>query len=143
MKKHIALLLLILVTATSVFAQKTGPYKITGIRIMPFDEVEGKFRDTLAPDDIGGWGNDLSMSILAVIELTGAAGSYGDKRTVSIRVMEGRKLKVSKIGYPGVFSDSGHYYVPVWINGSVCDNLTITATMLGQTTKSSMTRKLS
>lgn len=143
MKRSIALTLLILVTVTATFAQKVAPYKITAIRIMPFDEVTGQFRDTLAPDDTGGWGNDLSMSILAVIELAGTPGSFADKRTVSVRVMEGRKLKVAKTGYPGVFSESGRYYVPVWINGSVCDNVTITATMLGQTTKSSMTRKLS
>ena len=135
--------MLVFVATTGTFAQKVAPYKITGIRVMPFDEITGKFRDTLAPDDIGGWGNDLSMSILAVVELSGASGSYADKRTVSIRVLEGNKLKTSKVGYPGVFSDAGTYYIPVWINGSVCDNLTITATILGQTTRSSMTRKLS
>ena len=142
MKKHIALIVFVLVVTTSTFAQKVAPYKITAIRILPFNEISGKFEDELAPDSGGGYFNDLSKSILALIEITGPKGEYADKRNVSIRVTEGRKLKLAKIAYPGVLSDTGKYYVPVWLYGSMCSKLTITATMTGQTTRSSMKRSL-
>jgi len=142
MKKHIALFILILLAATSAFAQKVAPYKITAIRILPFDEISGKFEDELASDGNGGYFNDLSKSVLALIEITGPKGEYAAKRNVSIRVTEGRKLKLSKIGYPGVLNDTGKYYVPVWLYGSMCSKVTITATMTGQTTRSSMKRSL-
>jgi hypothetical protein len=142
MKKSIALLLLVLVVTTSTLAQKVAPYKITAIRILPFNEISGKFEDELAKDSNGGYFNDLSKSILALIEITGPAGGYADRRNVSIRVTEGKKLKLSKIGYPGVLSETGHFYVPVWLYGSMCDHVTITATITGQTTRSSMKRGL-
>ena len=100
------------------------------------------FRSELAPDANGGYFNDLDKSILALIEVTGPAGEYADKRGVSIRVTEGKKVKLTKIGYPGVLSSEGKYWVPVWLNGAMCDRVTITATMTGQTTRSSMKRSL-
>jgi hypothetical protein len=142
MKKHIALLLLVLVTATGTFAQKVGPYKITGIRIMPFDGNTGKFEDELAVDGRGGYFNDLDKAILAIIEITGPAGQYADKRGVSIRVTEGKKVKLSKIDYPGVMNENGKFYLPVFLYSAMCDQVTITATMTGQTQKSSMKRQL-
>ena len=142
MKRSITLTLLVLITVTATFAQKVAPYKITGIRIMPFDEVTGKFEDELAPDGRGGYFNDLSKSILALVEITGPAGEFVARRNVSIRVTEGRKLKLSRLGAPGVLGENGKYYVPVWLYGSMCDRVTITATVTGQTTPSSMKRTL-
>ena len=142
MKKYIALLILVLVVTTSTFAQKVAPYKITAVRILPFNEISGKFEDELAPDGNGGYFNDLSKSILALVEISGPAGEYVDRRRVSIHVTEGRKLKLAKIGYPGVLSETGKYYVPVWLYGSMCDKVTITATLTGQTKPSSMKRSL-
>jgi len=142
MKKHIAMLMLLLVIALPVFPQKVAPYRITAIRIMPFDEVTGKSEDELAPDARGGYFNDLSKSVLALIEVTGPAGEFASRRNVSIRVTEGRKLKLSRLGVPGVLSDTGKYYVPVWLYGSMCDRVTIAATVTGQTKPSSMKRTL-
>jgi hypothetical protein len=90
MKKIIALLILTLVVVSGTFAQKVGPYKITGIRIMPFDGNTGKFEEELAADSRGGYFNDLDKAILAIIEITGPAGEFADKRGVSIRVTEGQ-----------------------------------------------------
>ena len=142
MKRAITLTLLVLVTFTGTYAQKVAPYKITRIRIMPFDEVTGKFETELAPDSRGGYWNDLSKSVLALVEITGPAGEFVDKRRVSIRMTEGRKLKLSKIAYPGVLGSDGKYYVPVWLYGSMCDTITITATIVGQTKVSTLKRGL-
>ncbi|HEY2847526.1 MAG TPA: hypothetical protein VGI80_06890, partial [Pyrinomonadaceae bacterium] len=128
--------------AVGAFSQKVAPYKITGIKIRPFDEVTGKFEDELAPDSNGGYWNDLSKSVLALVEITGPKGEYVDKRRVSIRVTEGRKLKLTHVGYPGVLGDDGKYYVPVWLYGSMCDTITITATITGQTKPSTMKRNI-
>jgi hypothetical protein len=142
MKRSMALALLVLVVVGAAFPQKIAPYKITAIRIMPFDEVTGKFENELAPDERGGYFNDLSRSILALIEVTGPAGEFASRRNVSIRVTEGRKLKLSRMGAPGVLGENGKYYVPVWLYGSMCDRVTITARVTGQTTPSSMKRTL-
>ncbi len=119
-------------------AKPVAPYLITDIKVVPFDEITGKFRD---PVDAEQWfGNDLSMSLLATIELTGTPGEFAAKRTVSIRVTEGKKVKLTRVAYPGVFSETGKYYIPVWLYGSMCDPVKITATMVGQTKKSTKTR---
>jgi hypothetical protein len=142
MKKHITLLVLVIVTATTAFPQKVGPYKITAIHVTPFNEVTGRFDAEMAKDDTGGFWNDLSKSVLAVIEITGPPEEYATKRNVSIRVTEGRKLKLARIAYPGVLGTDGKYYVPVWLYGSMCSPVTISATITGQPTASSMKRIL-
>lgn len=145
MKKNFSFVFLttLLLTFASVgFAQKkpVAPYTISAIKVVPFDEITGQFREPVTPDQ---WfGNDLSMSLLATIELSGPAGEFVANRKVSIKVTEGKKVLINRIGYPGVFSESGKYYVPVWIYGSLCDIVKISATMTGQTKKSSMTRKV-
>jgi hypothetical protein len=132
--------LLLAMGATTSFSQKTkvAPYKITAINVVPFDEITGKFREPVEPDQ---WfGNDLSMSLFVTIELTGPPGEFVAERKVSIRAVEGKKVKLSRLGWPGVFSETGKYYVPVWLYGSMCDPVKITATMTGQTKKSTMSR---
>lgn len=145
MKKNLqsftlAILAICLFTSVSLAqkAKAVAPYLITNISVTPFDEITGNFREPVTPDQ---WfGNDLSMSLLAKIELTGPAGEFVANRKVAIKVTEGKKVIVSRIGYPGVFSESGKYYVPVWIYGSLCDIVKISASMTGQTKKSSMSR---
>lgn len=119
-------------------AKKVPDYKIAAIKVVPFDEITGAFRDPVDPEQ---WfGNDLSMSLFVTIELNGPAGEYVTNRNVSIRVTEGKKVKLSKIGYPGVFSETGKYFIPVWLYGSMCDIVKITASMTGQKSRSTMTR---
>lgn len=115
-----------------------APYKITAIKVVPFDEILGQFREPVDPEQ---WfGNDLSMSLFVTIELTGDAGGYVPKRNVQITVREGKKVKLSRIAYPGVFSEQGKYYVPVWLYGSMCDIVKITASVTGQKPRSSLSR---
>lgn len=135
-----------LIFTASASAQKSAsvaPYKITAIRVMPFEASQGKFLDELRSDEMGGYFNDLDKSLLVLIEITGPAGEYVDKLRVSIRVTEGKKVKLSKIGYPGVLNENGKFYVPVWLEAAMCDEVKITANMLGQTQKSTMKRSLS
>jgi hypothetical protein len=115
-----------------------GLYTISAIKIVPFDEILGEFREPVDPEQ---WfGNDLSMSLFVTIELSGDPGGYVPKRNVQITVTEGKKIKLSRIAYPGVFSEQGKYYVPVWLYGSMCDPVKITASVTGQKTRSSLSR---
>jgi hypothetical protein len=80
------------------------------------------------------------MSLLATIELTGPAEEFAPNRKVQIRVTEGKKVILTRLALPGVMSETGKYYVPVWIYGALCDIVKITASVTGQTKKSSRTR---
>ena len=82
MKKLIVIALVVLFGSAAAAAQKTlPPYKITDIKVVPFDEITGKFREPVDPEQ---WfGNDLSMSLFVTIELSGEAGGYAPKRNVS------------------------------------------------------------
>ena len=134
-----------LVFATTALAQKAkplAPYKITAIRILPFNGISGKFDDELKPDETGGYFNDLDKSILVMIEVSGPAGEFSPTRRVAIRVTEGKRVKLVKTGYPGVLNEDGKFYIPVWLDAAMCDQVYITATMTGQTVKSSMKRSL-
>jgi hypothetical protein len=128
---------------TAIFAQKAkplAPYTITDIKVVPFDEVLGQWREPVTPDQ---WfGNDLSVSLLATIELKGPAGEFAENRRVQINVTEGKKVKLTRLAYPGVMSETGKFYVPVFIYGPLCDIVKITATVTGQTKKSSRSRNV-
>ena len=141
MKRLIVVVFVVLFGFLAAFAQRTPPpYKITDIKVVPYDEITGKFRDPVDPEQ---WfGNDLSLSLFVTIELSGEAGGYAPKRNVQITVTEGKKVKLNKVSYPGVFSEQGKYYVPVWLYGSMCDVVKIRATITGQNTASTRTRNV-
>ena len=84
-KTLIAVACFVLLANFAGFAQKVKPvppYKITDIKAVPFDEITGKFRDPVDPEQ---WfGNDLSMSLFVTIELTGPAGEFVPNRKVQI-----------------------------------------------------------
>ncbi|HMT07363.1 MAG TPA: hypothetical protein PKA82_05110 [Pyrinomonadaceae bacterium] len=147
MKRNILLLFAVvyLVIGTidaSAQTKTVAPYSITAIRVMPYEASQGKFLDELKPDEFGGYFNDLDKSLLVLVEVTGPAGEYVTARRVSVRVTEGKKVKLTKVGYPGVLNENGKYWVPIWLEAAMCDEVTITASMTGQTKKSSMKRTL-
>lgn len=135
-------LAVMLAAVDSISAQQkpVGPYEITKIHVIPFEESTGEFAQPMADDDLGGFFNDLSTSLLVKIEITGPAGEFDPKRLVAINVTEGRKVKLAKTAYPGVLNENGKFFVPVWLYGSMCDKVTIKASITGQTKKSSKTR---
>lgn len=117
-----------------------GPYSIAKIHVIPFEESTGEFAAPMADDDLGGFFNDLSTSLLVKIELNGPAGEFAPNRKVAITVTEGKKVMLTKTAYPGIMNENGKFFVPVWLYGSMCDKITIKATVTGQTKKAAMTR---
>lgn len=141
----VVILLAVLAFATVEAAAQTkpvAPYSITAIRVMPYEASQGKFLEELKPDEFGGYFNDLDKSLLVLVEVTGPAGEYVTGRRVSVRVTEGKKVKLNKVGYPGVLNENGKYWIPIWLESAMCDEVVITASMVGQTKKSSMKRSL-
>lgn len=118
------------------------PYKLSAINITPFDEASGKFQEVLSPDGGRSFFNDLSISLFVTVEISGEAGSFETGRKVAITVTEGKKPKFSKTEQVGLIGDGGKYYIPVWLYSSMCDEVTITAKLIGQKKISSITRKV-
>jgi hypothetical protein len=123
----------------TAFAQKpkaAPPYTISNINIVPFEEQTGKFGSPYEaqPSEML---NALSTSLFVTIEISGQEGSFQAGRKVQITVTEGKRIKYAKTEQVGLIGD-GKYFVPVWLYSPMCDKVTITARLLGQTTASSM-----
>ena len=141
MQKLLTVSCVFLLTATAVFAQKSKPskpYSISSIKIVEFDESEGKFGEEVTKDTF--FGNDFSTSLLVTIELSGEPGSIVTRRNVRVTVTEGRKVTFTRLAIPGILNQAGKYYIPLWVYGPICDNLKIRAAVTGQTTISTLSR---
>src|SRR5690242_8932417 len=119
MKKSLKLaavyMILLIATAFSVRAQKVPAYKISRIRIIPFEQSTGKFEDELGPKEDPGYLNALSKSLFVSVEVSGKPGTYPGNRKVAIAVTEGGKAKANRTESLGVISDDGKFYIPVFL----------------------------
>lgn len=131
------------VTAAAQNPPKKAPaYKITNIKMVPFNEASGKFEDEISDADPRAFFNDLSISLFVTFEISGEAGSFEDGRKIFISVTEGKKSKYTKTEQIGLIGSEGRYYVPAFLYGSMCDTIKITAKITGQKTASSMSRRV-
>lgn len=129
----------------AVYAQKPKPapdYKLTSIKIVPFDEATGKFEEEIVKGQERSFFNALSTSLFVTIEISGQAGSYETGRKIAISVTEGKRSKFAKTEQVGLIGSDGKYFVPVFLYSSMCSDVTIRARLVGQKTASSMTRKV-
>ncbi len=126
----------------SVNAQKTAPYKITAVKLVPYNQQTGKFEDEIKPQDERAFFNEIALGMFVVVEVSGATGTFEAGRTVQITVMEGKRLKAKKSEQIGLISD-GKFYIPMYLDSAFCSDVTVTAKISGQTTASTMTRKAS
>jgi hypothetical protein len=124
-------------------AQKTPAYKITDIVILPFDEQTGQFQSEFTPNSDRSFFNDLAISLLVKVEVTGTAGSYETGRKLEVTVMEGKKLKKKRFDQIGLIGEGGKYYVPLWLDGAMCDEIKISARIfVGAKPGPAVTRKV-
>ena len=129
--------------ATLANAQTKAPdYKITSIKIVPFDGQTGEFQAPIKAKDDRSFFNDLAIALLVTVEISGQAGSFEVGRNIQITAMEGKKLKAKKLEQIGLIGDGGKFYVPIWLDSAMCSDVTITAKITGQKTASTMTRKV-
>lgn len=129
---------------TAVNAQKAAaPYKISAIKIVPFDQSNGEFQAEITPTDDRVFFNEISLGFFVTVEVTGESGSFEAGRMVEVTVLEGKRQKAKKTEQIGLIGESGKFYIPVWLDSAICDELTIKARIVGQKTASTMTRKAS
>ena len=121
---------------------KTPDYKITRVKIVPFDEQAGKFDDEITATTERAFFNDLSTSLFVTFEISGEPGTFADGRKISVTVTEGKRIKFSKTEQVGLIGEGGKYYFPVYLYSAMCDEVKITAKLLGQKTPSTVTRKI-
>jgi hypothetical protein len=145
-KQWCALLVLLIICAAGTYGQRrkaaaaSSPSKITGMKVIPYNRNDDTFSDDIA-DSKEERLNELDLSFLVKVEISGKAGDYAD-RNVEITVREGNKLLLSRVTMLGIFNEQGKYYVPVWIYGPLCQPTTIQATVQGQRPASTIKKTL-
>ncbi|MBS1793788.1 MAG: hypothetical protein JSS81_08035 [Acidobacteria bacterium] len=139
--KIIVLTALILsLSAAAVAQKKAADYKITNVRIVPFDGATGEFGEEIKPGGDRSFFNDLSISLFVAVEISGEKGTFEAGRKAEITVTEGKKLKTKKLEQVGLIGEGGKFYIPVWLDSAMCSDVKITARLVGQKTPSSVTR---
>lgn len=146
MIKNVKILIFILVllcfSGTLAIAQKTPDYKISNVKITPFDSATGEFQEEIKSGDERSFFNDLSISLLTLVEISGKEGSFEVGRKIQITVTEGKKVKTTKTEQIGLIGAGGKFYIPLWLYPAMCDEVKITAKIIGQKTASTITRKV-
>lgn len=139
-----AFVLLSLCSFAEIRAQQANPaaYKLTSVKIVPFEGVSGKFEDEIKLNSDTSFFNELSKSLLVVFEVSGKAGDYAN-RNLEITVTEDKKSKLKQTAMIGILNEAGKFHVPVWLYAPMCGEITINARITGQTTAAKQTRKIS
>lgn len=127
----------------SVKAQTAPPFKISAIKIVPFEELTGEFGEEIKLKDAPEFFNDVSTGLLVTVEISGKTEMNASNRQLEVTVLKGTKLFTKKLTTVFGVGAGGKYYVPLYVDGGNCQNVTITAKIIGQKTASTMTRKVS
>ena len=135
--------LLFLCLFTEARAQQTTPaaYKLTNVKIVPFEGATGKFEDEIKLSSDKSFFNELSKSLMVVVKVSGKSGDYAN-RNLEVTVTEGKKSKLKQTTMVGILNEAGKFYVPVWLYAPMCGEVTISARITGQTTAARQTRKI-
>jgi len=146
MKKITKVLLFVSLTlcfsAVYANAQQISAYKISNVKIVPFEQTTGKFEDEITAKDDRSFFNDLSKGLFVTVEITGKPESYEAKRQLEVTVMEGAKVKLKKVYMAGILNEQGKFYFPVWLDAPMCSEVKITARITGQKPIATTTRKV-
>ena len=142
LKILIFITLIVCVGGSLAIAQKAPDYKVSNIKITPFDSTTGEFLEEYTTKSDRSFFNDLSISLFTVVEITGQGGSFEVGRKIQITVTEGKRVKTTKTEQIGLIGGEGKFYVPLWLYPAMCDEVKITAKITGQKTTSTMTRKV-
>jgi hypothetical protein len=142
LKAFVLCLLLVLGTCVSAFGQTKSNYQLTKMTITPFDLLKGVFEPEITPDDTRNFQKQKDKSLFVVVEVSGPKGNFDRFKTIEITVKIGQTRNQRRTYQPGTMSETGKYYVPLWIENPICGIVTIQAKMLGQTNDSLLTRKV-
>ena len=113
--------------------KQSPPYKISKMLVMTYNHFDNSYsKDISDSKDIDFW-NDLKLSLLATIEISGDPYYSGADRYVEVTAYEGKKL-IQKNKYRiGIINyKTKAYYIPAWVYGPFCESVTIKAKIIGQ-----------
>jgi hypothetical protein len=138
LRKCLTLFVLILICTTAAYAQRrrgrttpsASPARLSEMKIIPYNGNSDTFSDNLADTDSSLF-NDLDVSLLVKVEVSGKAGEYSD-RNVEITARQGNRVVLNRTAMVGIYNENGKYYVTAWINNPICQDTVIQARLLGQ-----------
>ena len=126
----IFVILSILGLSTGLSAQRDTSYKITGMKVVNYNQYDHIFKDISDEVDFEYW-NALGTSVIVSVVVSAKRDTYVPGRKVEVKVYEGKKLIQTHNGNVG-YIRSGTYYVPTMLYGPFCQPLTIKARITGQ-----------
>jgi hypothetical protein len=135
--RWLTLLILVTICTTATYAQRrrgggaaSSPARLSEMKILPYNGNSDTFGDDMAVGEHSLF-NDLDISLLVKVEVTGKAGEYSN-RNVEITVRQGNKVLLSRTAMVGIYNENGKYYVTAWIPNPLCQDTIIQARLLGQ-----------
>ena len=114
--------------------------KITGMKILPYNRMSDSFGEDILESEQGGF-NELDLSFLVKVEVTGKAGEFS-ARQVIVTVVEGGKQILLRNQMLGIYNENGKYFAIAWIYGPLCSSTTITARLTGPGPVSTIKKKI-
>lgn len=140
----IAIVFLLLVGGNfiSARAQAAPPFKVTAIKIVPFNQLTGEFEPEITPNDERPFFNDVALGLFVTVVISGKSETFLATRKIEITVLEGKTVRSKRISDASSVGADGKYYVPIFIESSFCSEVKITAKLIGQKSASTMTRKI-
>lgn len=127
----------------------SAAYRITAIKAMLFYDDKGTFsRDVLTKPDFTFWNTIIgegdaegpSNSTLVLVEVAGnpSRNEASPSRKVEFTATVSRRVVLRRTAEIGLFGDNGKFYAAFWLYDTGCQQVKISARILGQTQASSM-----
>lgn len=133
----------LLLGGAAISARAQSPFKISAIKIVPYNQLTGEFEEEIAPDGDRSFFNDVSLGLFITVVIAGKSDTFLATRKVEITVLEGKKVRSKKLSDASMVGADGKYYVPLFLESAFCQEVTVTAKLVGQKTPSTTTRKVS
>ncbi len=128
------------VITITVSGQTVQQLKITGLKIVNYNQYDNIFKDVSEEKDLEYW-NALGTSVIVSALVSAKPNTYVSGRKVEFKIYGGKKLIRTHAGEIGYFR-SENYYVPIMLYGPFCQPLTIKARIIGQRRISTISRTL-
>ncbi len=139
----LSILVLLFIGNSSSQAQTAPPFKISAIKVVPFEELTGEFGEEITAKNTREFFNEVSTGLLITVVVSGQTDATAENRRVETTVTSGSKILAKKSTVVFSVGAGGKYFVPLYVDAGLCQPVTITAKITGQKTAATMTRKLS
>ena len=109
------------------------------ITVRYFDVRTGDFSDDLSDHS---W-NQMDLCLLATVPIRAESGSVIRGQVVKVTVAKGKKVFLKQTTLADTEADtSPRFVVPVWIVGPFCEDLSIQASIFGQSGESAKAKEV-